>query len=346
MSHSFDVSTDLLRHTAARLFPELIRPDPREIFVTLTANCNNRCLGCRYGRDFMPGAQLPWEIVRDLLDDCKSFGIRSIRLYGGEPLLYKELPRVVEYAVSLGLRPWLTTNGILLKDTIDSLYSAGLRSIDIGLYGIGDNYDQYVQHKFRFQRLEESVTYVRDRYGANIDLSLGWLLMRPTCTLPAIGELWKFAERFSTPISVNLIHYSLPYFTEGPDKILQFRKEDQPKVQEAVSELIRLKELRPEMVKQSVMALRSIPDWILEGPAMRVPCERYRLLWIGADGTVQMCYVTFKLGNLHTARLATMLYSDEHFRAARSAFALQCPNCHCSYPKRIEIDASSRSKYS
>ncbi len=252
----------------------------------------------------------------------------------------------MDYAVSLGLKPWLTTNGILLRDKIDNLYDAGLRSIDVGFYGIGDNYDQYVQRKGQYRRVEESIAYVRNRYGTTIDLSLGWLLMRPTCTLPAIGELWRFAERFSTPIGVNLIHYSLPYFTEGPDKMLQLREEDQHQIQEVVAELIRLKALRPELIKQSLMALRSIPDWFLKGPGMRVPCERYRLLWIGADGTVQMCYVTFKLGNLHTTRLATLLYSNEHRRAARSAFALQCPNCRCSYPKRIEIDARSRINYS
>jgi molybdenum cofactor biosynthesis enzyme MoaA len=75
----------------------------------------------------MPGAQLSWPMVRDLLDDCKQNDIRYVRLYGGEPLLHKDLPRIVEYAVNLGLHPWLTTNGILLKERIDDLYKAGLR---------------------------------------------------------------------------------------------------------------------------------------------------------------------------------------------------------------------------
>ena len=60
--------------------------------------------------------------------------------------------------------------------------------------------------------------YVRDRYGMSVDIVLGWVLMRPTCTLDSIRETWAFAERFSTPIGVSLIHYSLPYFTEGPDR--------------------------------------------------------------------------------------------------------------------------------
>src|SRR6266852_7017046 len=214
---AFDTGVDTLRHSVATVLPQVIQPDPREIYITLTANCNLRCLGCRYGRDFMPGAQLPWSILNGLLEDCATFGIKNVRLYGGEPLLHKDLQRIVERAVSLGLHPWLTTNGILLKEKIDVLYSAGLRTISIGFYGVGDDYNDYVQRKERYRKLEQSVEYVRDRYGMSVDMVLGWVLMRPTCGLDSIRKTWAFAERFSTPIGVSLIHYSLPYFTEGPD---------------------------------------------------------------------------------------------------------------------------------
>ena len=57
-----------LRTGAWERFPSLIRPHPEHIYLTLTANCNLRCKGCRYGRDFMAGQQLPLPMVRDLLD--------------------------------------------------------------------------------------------------------------------------------------------------------------------------------------------------------------------------------------------------------------------------------------
>lgn len=336
---------DVVRHSAAAVLPQIIQPDPREIFITLTANCNLRCVGCRYGRDFMPGAQLPFSLVRDLLDDCKRFGITSIRLYGGEPLLHKDLIRIVEYSVKLGLRPWLTTNGILLKQKIDGLYQAGLRSISIGFYGTGEEYNTYVQRGAQYARMEAGIAYVRERYGMDVQMTLGWLLMRPTANLDAVHEMWRVAEKYSLAVGINLIHYSLPYFTEGPNRELQFTAVDADAVNEVVSELIRLKQLRPEVLQQSLMALRSIPDWLLKGPAMRIPCDRYRLLWVGADGTVQMCYVTFLLGNLHEKRLSEILFSDVHKRAARDAFQLKCPNCHCSYFKRIEDHLPSRLRY-
>jgi len=341
-----DFGLELLRHLSAPLIPQVIRPDPREIFVTLTSDCNLRCLGCRYGRDFMPGARLPWPIIRQLLDDAYQLGIRSIRFYGGEPLLHKDIVRAVEYSLGLGLNTWITTNGILLDKKIDDLFRAGLRSVDVGFYGVDGEYDAYVQKADQYPRMKAGITYLRDRYGMDVAVNLGWVLMRSNCNLNSVQRAWEFAERYSTPIGISLIHYSLPYFSEGPDRMLQFRPEDRPAIETVVAELIRLKVARPELIQQSVAAIRSIPDWLIKGPNMRVPCDRYRLIWIGADGTVQLCYVTFKLGNLHERRLAELLFRPTHHRAAQDAFALRCPNCHCNYDTRIRLHLPSRWKYS
>ncbi len=340
-----DRHLDRVKSTAASVFPQLIRPEPRSLFISLTANCNLRCQGCRYGRDFMPGHQLPWSILRDLLDDAKALGFNRVRFYGGEPLLHKDLPRLVAYASKLGLRYWITTNGMLLKETIDELFDAGLRRITIGFYGVGEDYNRYVQRRDRFARLEAGVAYVRERYGMNVSMGLDWLLMRPTCSLSSVHETWRFAECYQVPIQVNLIHYSLPYFSEGKDRELQFRPDDRPAIERVVAELIRLKTIRPELIVQHPIALRAIPDWLTKGPNMRLPCHSYRLIWVGPDGTVQMCYVTFKLGNLHDKRLAEMLYTPAHRQAARDAFALNCPNCHCGYDKRTVSHAPSRRLY-
>jgi MoaA/NifB/PqqE/SkfB family radical SAM enzyme len=340
-----DWRVDSARNRIAQVLPNTIRPEPRSLFITLTANCNLRCKGCRYGRDFMPGHQLSWPIVRALLEDAKTLGFHSVRLYGGEPLLHKELTRIVEYASKLNLRFWLTTNGILLKEKIDDLFSAGLRDITIGFYGIGKGYDDYVQKKDRFVRLEAGVDYLRSRYGYQVSVALGWVLMRPTCNVDSVMNTWHFAQKYHTPIYVNLIHYSLPYFTEGEDRHLQFTAADRSDIEEVVSLLVSLKSERPELIDQHEIVLRSIPDWLIKGPNMRVPCDAKRLIWVGPDGTVQLCYVTFKLGNLHSARLKEILFTEEHNRAARDAFLLNCPNCHCGYGKRTMSHSATRNLY-
>jgi cyclic pyranopterin phosphate synthase len=230
----------------------------------------------------------------------------------------------------------VTTNAILLGAKIDDLYEAGLRNITIGYYGTGSKYDSYVQRKQRFAELEKSVAEVRARYGTDIGMRINWLLMKPSCSVEDLGAAVDFARTYDLTMQIDLIHYSLPYFTDGPDGELQFTPDDLPEIQEVVDELVRLKRETPALLNQSEEGLRSIPHWLIKGPDMRVACDSYQMLWVGPDGTVQQCYVTFRLGNLHEGRLSEMLDTATHRQAARDAFAVNCPNCHCHYDRRIQ----------
>ncbi len=340
-----DERVDVLRHAAAARFPGLIRPDPRRLFVALTADCNYRCKGCRYGRDFMPGQTLPLRIVKDLLDDAHDAGFEGVRLYGGEPLLHPDLPEIVRHASRLGMNMWVTTNALLLRKKVDALFEAGLRRLSVGFYGLGDEYDRYVGRTGAFRVVEEGLAYTRERYGPGLAMHLDWLLMRPTCNRESIRATWNLARRFAMPIYVNLVHYSLPYFTGMENREIQFSPEDRPLVEEMTAELLSLQAERPDLFLNSPAGLRSIPDWLMKGPGMRVPCTAYRLIWVGADGTVQLCYVTFKLGNLHEKRLREILFTREHRQAARDAFQLSCPTCHCGYDARVLRHGASRKLY-
>lgn len=335
-----------LRHSVAAVVPAIIRPRPYKVMIAITAQCNARCIGCRYGRDFMPGHQLSLAMVRDLLDDAKQAGFYSIRFYGGEPLLHPQLADMISHAVRIGLRPYVTTNAAILGSRIDELYDAGLRDLSVGFYGVGREYDEYTQRPGLFAKVEASIAHARERYGSELEMQMNWLLMRPRANLDSFTRAWAFAERYHMPVRVDLVHYSLPYFQEGPDRELQFRGQDLPAINLVVDALLVKKRERPDMIQHSVEGLRSIPDWLIRGPDMRVPCTAYEMIWVGADGTVQLCYVTFKLGNLHERRLRDLLFTAEHRRACRDAFGLACPNCHCSSNERVMRHAPTRRAYS
>jgi MoaA/NifB/PqqE/SkfB family radical SAM enzyme len=332
-------------HALGTVAPVVIRPRTVNVTVALTARCNQRCAGCLYERGFMPGAALSREVLDDLVDDAALLGVRSLRLYGGEPLLHPDLAHVVERAAAAGLDPYVTTNGVLLDERIDELVAAGLRHLTFGFYGVGKAYDEYVERPGNYARLERGIAAVRERHGDRVRMRMNWLLMRPTCSVDAADQALAFARRYRTPIQVDLVHYSLPYFTEGADRQLAFAAADRPAIERVVERLLQCKSEEPELVENSEIGLRSIPDWLLRGAAMRVPCDKYRMVWVGADGTVQLCYVTFRLGNLHEHRLRELLYTEAHHCAARDAFALKCPNCHCGYDERTRKHLPTRLAY-
>jgi cyclic pyranopterin phosphate synthase len=107
--------------------------------VSVTDRCNIRCFYCMPEVDavFMDKARLlSFEeierVCRLLVQRC---GVGDIRLTGGEPLVRRQLDRLVALIAGIeGLQDLsLTTNGILLADQAVALRDAGLRRINISL---------------------------------------------------------------------------------------------------------------------------------------------------------------------------------------------------------------------
>lgn len=330
----------------AKTWPSVVRARTERITIAITAHCNLRCQGCRYGRDFMPGAQLPLKIVEQLLEDAADARIPSVRLYGGEPLLHPDVVDMVKIATRLGVGCYITTNALTLDKKIEALHAAGLRKVTIGYYGEGSAFDAYVQRPGRYERLVESLENTRSMFGPEeLDIQFNFLLSRRSASIEAVDDMVRFADRFRASIHLDVVHYSLPYFQEGPARELQFGPDDLGAVDKVVRHLLRLKAQRPRLLTESAIALASITDWAIKQEEMRIPCDARKLLWVGADASVMLCYVTFPLGNLHQTRLRDILYKDAHHQAAQDAFQLKCPNCHCEAASRVEKHAPSFRKY-
>jgi cyclic pyranopterin phosphate synthase len=110
----------------------------RSLRISVTDRCNLRCQYCMPEPDY---AWLPRESILDfeeiavLVDAFTSLGVDRVRITGGEPLLRRNLPRLIEL---IAARPSvrdlaLTTNGVLLADQATTLRSAGLHRITVSL---------------------------------------------------------------------------------------------------------------------------------------------------------------------------------------------------------------------
>jgi cyclic pyranopterin phosphate synthase len=105
--------------------------------ISVTDRCNLRCSYCM-DEDvvFMDRAELlTFEEITRFVQIAAPLGIDKIRLTGGEPLMRRDLARLVRMLCPIpGIRDvGITTNGILLADHAQELYDAGLRRINISL---------------------------------------------------------------------------------------------------------------------------------------------------------------------------------------------------------------------
>jgi len=110
--------------------------------VSVTDVCNLRCLYCMPEEmDFVERSEIMTfdEIVR-LVGISVGLGINKVRLTGGEPLVRRNLPELIERLFAIrGLTDVsLTTNGIGLASQAQKFYDVGLRRINISLDSLSE----------------------------------------------------------------------------------------------------------------------------------------------------------------------------------------------------------------
>src|SRR5437870_2409938 len=105
--------------------------------ISVTDRCNLRCTYCMPEEVvFLDRKELlTFEEITRFVEVVAPLGIDKIRLTGGEPLMRRDLPRLVAMLCAIpGIKDvGLTTNGILLADLAQPLYDAGLRRINVSL---------------------------------------------------------------------------------------------------------------------------------------------------------------------------------------------------------------------
>ena len=119
----------------------------RDLRISVTDRCNFRCVYCMpklvFGRDFqfVPPAQLlSFEEITRLARIAVAQDVRKIRITGGEPLVRRDIEKLVEMLAGIdGLDDLtLTTNGSLLAAKAAALKEAGLRRVTVSLDSLDD----------------------------------------------------------------------------------------------------------------------------------------------------------------------------------------------------------------
>jgi cyclic pyranopterin phosphate synthase len=119
----------------------------RDLRVSVTDRCNFRCTYCMprevfgQGYRFLPQADvLTFEEIARLAGVFVALGVRKVRLTGGEPLLRRDIERLVAMLRGVpGLADLtMTTNGSLLARKADALAAAGLGRISVSLDSLDD----------------------------------------------------------------------------------------------------------------------------------------------------------------------------------------------------------------
>lgn len=100
----------------------------------VTKRCNSKCEACSiWRRKHDASKELSLHEIECIFKDLRNFGIKHVFLQGGEPLLRKDLPEIIDLMLKLGFIPSIVTNGTLLTDDFLERFSKLRYNIGISL---------------------------------------------------------------------------------------------------------------------------------------------------------------------------------------------------------------------
>jgi cyclic pyranopterin phosphate synthase len=139
-----------------------------DLRISVTDRCNFRCIYC------MPAEGLKWlkredilryeEIARLARIFVERYGVRTIRITGGEPLVRIKLEELVGMINSIDptLDITMTTNGVLLREKAQLLKDAGLKRINISLDTLNMQRFHEMARSDQFSRTMDGIQAARE----------------------------------------------------------------------------------------------------------------------------------------------------------------------------------------
>ncbi|MED0930136.1 GTP 3',8-cyclase MoaA [Bacillus mobilis] len=139
----------------------------KDLRISVTDRCNFRCRYCMPEEIFGPDYSflsndkiLSFDEIERITRIFVSLGVRKLRITGGEPLLRRGLPQLIEHLNKIdGVEDiGLTTNGSLLKKFAPDLYKAGLSRVTVSLDSLEEDRFFYLNgNRSKVQRVLEGI---------------------------------------------------------------------------------------------------------------------------------------------------------------------------------------------
>jgi len=208
--------------------------------VSITERCNLRCTYCmpENGIPLTADDRLPTVDERmQIISVFKEMGVDKIRLTGGEPLVSKDLPEILDRLHQMDFRKLcITTNGVFLDRHLDKFLETGLISVNISLDTLDPGKFENITRRNRFERVMENI-YAGMEAGLNIKINtvlmkefnedeilpmLEWSKTVPVHVrfiefMPFSGNEWESEKlvSYDEVLEKARMHYKIEKLTDG-----------------------------------------------------------------------------------------------------------------------------------
>ena len=141
--------------------------------ISLIERCNLRCSYCmpEEGVQLSPKSHLmTYEEIYTIAKTFVNHGVSKIRLTGGEPLIRKDIPIILEKLASLPVELSITTNAIIVDKFIDILKSNGIKNINVSLDSLVKEKFHEITRRDHFEKVYNNILLLVD-HGFKVKLN-------------------------------------------------------------------------------------------------------------------------------------------------------------------------------
>ncbi len=206
--------SDALRYerSSAKLPSHLLQfsKDKRPVVVwNVTRRCNLKCVHCyAQAKDIAFDNELTTQAGKKLIDDLAGFGVPVLLFSGGEPMVRPDLPELAGYAVQMGMRAVISTNGTLItREKARILKDIGLSYVGISLDGMEAVNDRFRGVKGAYARALDGI---RNCQEAGIKVGLRFTINK--ANVAEIPKVFDLLEDMQVP---RICFYHLVYAGRG-----------------------------------------------------------------------------------------------------------------------------------
>ncbi len=244
---------------------------PLVVSWSLTERCNLRCKYCGFWQN--PSEEKDTDFVLRVIDELYKIGTKRIQFTGGEPVLRKDLRKILKRCNDRRISVNINSNGLLVPEKIEDIKFVD--SLSLSLDGPRDIHD-FVRGSGVYDRVMDAIESARSH-----GVKFRFLTVLNAKNLEHIEFMISKAREFNTtvifqPATIKLLNG----FDRNP--LAPSTKE----YRETIKKLISLKK-QGQAVGNSVRALYHLYHWP-EGK--RIKCVGGRIFCrIDSDGTVKIC---------------------------------------------------------
>lgn len=170
---------------------------PLNVMISLTDRCQSRCTYCQI--PCRPRKDLTTRQIFSLIDQIVEAGGERIALWGGEPLLVKDIGKIIRYAKEKGLYVTIDTNGFLVEKFLDDL--AKLDVLLISWDGPADAHDAN-RMKGSYLKVMEAI-----RLAKRV-VNVWTITVLTTNNIERIPEILRIGKSLGTPMLFQTLYHN------------------------------------------------------------------------------------------------------------------------------------------